>query len=183
MSSIKPVRIIDIARKLKLSTSTIIDFLESNCYPVERSHHTPLLFEILDEIASEFGSGPSIVLLTQLAEESKRWEVDYKETAEKIRNTWRVKTERLTLKRERARKVMEGRERSRALREKYEEKKYQFASAMQTVIKPSTNGSGIVKVDYLHLEIIERALALNQNDKQRLYKYLLRIMELELCEP
>ena len=52
MQLTKPIRIIDVSKKLNLSTSTIIIFLKQNCYPVERSHHTPLLPEMLDEIGS-----------------------------------------------------------------------------------------------------------------------------------
>jgi hypothetical protein len=181
MSSAKPVRIIDISRKLNLSTSTIIEFLEGLNYPVERSHHTPLLPEIFSEITKEFASGNySQEIIKQFAEESKIWEKEHVESAEKFRQSYKFKMERMLKRRERSRKVIEGRERARQMRVQYETRLNKIATAMRSTVIPSDERDGRIRVNPIQLEIIQLALALETNKKINFLKYLRKISDFTL---
>ena len=178
MAFVRPVRIIDIARNLKLSTTTIIEFLERNSYPVHRSHHTVLLPEILEEIASEFGSGRNMVVLNQLIEESSKWVDENSDTAQEIIDNYHRKRDRMRVKRERSRKVIEGREKAHLKRERLAAQKKEFTSVMQSLTEMSNKKNGKIKTEAIDLEIIRCALALLPKRKTTFLEYLRRITEL-----
>ena len=172
MPPVKPIRVIDIAKELNLATSTIIEFLEQNSYPVERSHHSPLLPEILEEINSEYGSGRTIAAIAQLTEKASGWVKENQETAAKIRKKWRDKSERMKLKRERARRMIEGREKKRVVQEQFAESQRKFESAMRTTITASEKFDGRISPSPLDLEIIQKAITLPPENKMELLKHM-----------
>lgn len=180
MAPAKPVRVIDVSRKLNLATSTIIDFLGDRGYPVERSHHSPLIKEVLQEVLAEYvtdGSQPVIEAFNQCTE---LWEKEHGEIAVKIRQKYYKGRDRIEQRRERARRVMEGRERARAVRERAELKKQKFSSAMQSVSESANVFDGRILPGFLALEIIRRALALDQSKKQQFIRQLRNISETQL---
>ncbi len=174
MPSAKPIRVIDVSKKLNLATTTVILFLKNNCYPVERSYHTPLLHEILGEIALEFGTGRSLVTISQLIEDSKLWESAHQDSAARIRDIYRKGLKRLKEKRDRAQKVRVGRERAKMMRQEFERRLVQFDTAMKSVVNLDSEGDGKIRASLIQLEIIHRALALDNDKKQKFVKYLQR---------
>lgn len=178
MASARPVRIIDISRSLNLSTATLIDFLERNGYPVKRAHHTVLLPDILEEISSEFASGRDLVTLTQLIEESNRWVVEHRDSAEEISQVFIRRQARLRVRRERARRVIEGRKRARLKRERREIQQLEFASIMGSLADIDGNHKGKINPAPLDLEIIHQALALVPSKKMSLLRYLRKMQDL-----
>lgn len=180
MAPAKPVRVIDVSRKLNLATSTIIDFLGDRGYPVERSHHSPLIKEVLQEVLSEYVTDGSQSVAEAFSQSSELWEKDHGEIAVKIRQKYYKGRDRIDQRRERARRVMEGRERARAFREQSELKKQRFSNAMQSVSESVTVFDGRILPGFLSLEIIRRALALDQNKKQQFLNQLRKISETQL---
>ncbi|NQS97093.1 MAG: hypothetical protein HQ591_01425 [candidate division Zixibacteria bacterium] len=178
MASASPVRIIDISRKLNLSTATLIDFLERNGYPVKRAHHTVLLPDILEEITSEFASGRDLVILTQLIEESNQWVIEHQNSAEEIRQVYLQRQARLRVKHQRARRVMEGRNRARLQREQLELQQQEFAAIMKSLANIDSNHDGKIQPASIDLEIIHQALALTPNKKMSFLRYLRNMLNL-----
>lgn len=175
MPSAKPIRVIDVSKKLNLATTTVILFLKQNCYPVDRSHHTPLIPEMLNEIALEFGTGRSLTMLSQLIESSKRWENEHRESAASIRQIYQKGLARLKQKQTRAKKVKAGREKAKFRRQELERKITHFSMAMRTVSDTGADIDGRIKIDPIQLEIIHRALRLDTDHKLKFAKFLQRV--------
>jgi hypothetical protein len=174
----KPVRIIDIARLLKLSTATIIDFLGKNCYPVERSHHTPLTSEALSQIANEFCSKSDSIMISQLLNGAQIWENAHKETALQIKQQQQQGLERYALRRQRAEKVIAGRERMRILRQQFAEEREKASALYSTTSSPMAGGDGRITPDFLKLEIIQKALSLEEKGKINFLNFLKKLNDL-----
>jgi vacuolar-type H+-ATPase subunit H len=174
---VKPIRIIDISRKLNISTATVSDFLKQNCYPVERSHHTPLLPEILEKIIDEFCGNESTVLLSQLTNASKEWTERNPDIVKKIRGVRKRSLERKRLRDERSQRVKAGRERAKQIREQIEEKRKQFNTQMASAADEKSENKGSIAVSGLFLEIIQIALALEDKRKLSLLEYLKQFHE------
>ncbi len=173
MPSAKPVRVIDISRQLNLATSTIIDFLSVRGYPVDRSHHTPLLKEILDETLEEFGAGKDILVLRKFSDDAVSWEREHQDAADKLRNKYIRGKEKLAKKKERARKVIEGKERARMIKKQVEVVKQRFQQTMQSVAENvDDDWDGRIQITPLELEIIQRALALEADKKTQVVNKL-----------
>jgi len=177
MPSNKPIRIIDISRKLNLATSTIIDFLEQKSYPVDHSHHTPLTADIVDEIKAEFDSGKFYTVLTEFTKSAAVWEKENILVVDKIKTKWNRRAERMRLKQERSKKVIEGREKSRIIREIRQDEVKEYESAMKSVREPTDGFDGRIKITHLQLEIIRQALALDENQKGNFLNLLHRLDE------
>ena len=172
MPTVKPVRVIDISRSFNITTSTVIDFLSAQGYPVDRSHHTPLLEDILNEVFREYKIALDSELNQRLLTDAKRWESEHKEAAFKIREKYFKGKSRLEQKHERAKKVMAGRERARIVREEVKKRKEEISQTMQSVSESSGQGDGRIPVSSLSLEIIRRALALDYSKKKLFLKQL-----------
>lgn len=180
MAPAKPVRVIDVSRKLNLATSTIIEFLSDRGYPVERSHHSPLIMEVLQEVLSEYVPGGSKSVIESFSESSATWEKEHKDIAGSIRQKYFKGRDRIEQRRERARRVMEGRERARVVREQTELKKQQFTSTMQSVSETASFFDGRINPGFMSLEIIHRALALDPDRKQQFLNQLRKISDMQL---
>jgi len=177
MPSNKPIRIIDISRKLNLATATIIDFLEKRSYPVDRSHHTQLTADILDEIKVEFGSGKFHTVLSEYEKSAEVWEKENLLTVDRIKTKWKNRAEKMRLKQERSQRVIEGREKSRIMREIRHDETKKYDSVMQSVRTSMDGFDGRIQVTHLQLEIIRLALALNETHKNNLLNLLHKIDE------
>jgi len=176
MLSAKPVRVFDISRKLNLATSTVIDFLAKRGYPVERSHHTPLITDILGEVMSEYGIQADSLIAEKFSEEADLWEREHSDAADKIRQKYQRGKDRMLQRQERSRRVIEGRERARIHRERREQKRQKLAQTMKSTIEyQSAAADGRIPVSYLDLEIIHRALAL-EIAKKKMFLNQLRLL-------
>ena len=184
MTSAKPVRVIDVSKELKIATSTIIEFLKNNNYPVDRSYHTPLLPEILAQIGLEFANDGQVLIITQLRKTSKTWEAKHSEQAEKIRSTYERAVNRQKLKQQRAEKMRKGRERSKKQKEEYQNRLNAFNETMQSAATvedtPEVTTNGQIAHDYLQMDIIHKALQLSPDNKKKLLRYLRHIHDIAL---
>lgn len=172
MSSTKPVRIIDAARKLQLSTSTIISFLQDKCFPVKRKHHSPLIKEIINDLSSEFFSGRSISAIDNLCKDAILWEKEHPEDVERIKNIQSNGLERKRKRTEHIRRIVDGRRRAREARKKEQERERALVSIIQSVESPTIAFNGRISVNGLDLEIIAIGLALPLRKKQEFISYL-----------
>lgn len=180
MPSAKPVRVIDIARKLKLSTSTILDYLADKGYPVDRSHHTTLIIDVLNSMLTEYGAGGDSQIIKKFTDDAVEWEQEHSDVAEKIRSKFYKGKERLQQRKERSKRVIEGRERARIVRQQTEQRKVKFAETMRSVAPSEDNRNGRISPCPLSLEIIHRALALEAAKKTHFLQYLRKLSELQV---
>jgi len=181
MPSAKPVRVIDIARILKVSTSTILDYLADKGYPIDRSHHTPLIQEVLGNLLTEYGASGDSQVSKKFTDDTLEWEKEHQDIAEKIRSKFFKGKERLLQRRERSKRVIEGRERARLQRQQTEQRKIKFSQTMRTVSEVAAGNNGRISPCPLSLEIIQKSLALEAAKKQQFLHYLRKISELQVA--
>jgi len=83
----------------------------------------------------------------------------------------------MRLKQERSQRVIEGREKSRIMREIRHDETKKYDSVMQSVRTSMDGFDGRIQVTHLQLEIIRLALALNETHKNNLLNLLHKIDE------
>ena len=168
MPGIKPVRVIDITKSLKVSTSTVIDSLKRNGYPVEKSHHTPLIPEILAPIFKDINLSTESEIFIDLQENCIDWAGENPEATDQIRNIFQKKSHKIRLKTERERKITENREK-RLRRQELEKEEIEKASESAKTDKQTlTPVDGHIPTDYLFLEIVRLTLLLPVDQKRKI---------------
>jgi len=172
MPHIKPVRVIDISRKLKISTSSVIDILRQNGYPVEKSHHTPIIPEILSEIIKILRSDADKEIWNSLQSECSLWAESNIEAREELQEAYLKKQQKIVRKRERERKIAENREKS--IKRQQKEKEFKDKLKVEDIAYEGLRivKDGKIPVDHLYLEIIRGALALPQPDKEAFLAFI-----------
>lgn len=172
MPHIKPIRVIDISRKLKISTTSVIDILRQIGYPVEKSHHTPIIPEILSEISNVLSFDADKELWQTLQTECDIWAESNVEAKEELHNEYQKKQQKILRKRERERKIIENREKN--IKRQQKEREFQEKLKKKVFVHDGlqTNASGKIPVSYLQLEIIRQALALPLPSKEAFLSFI-----------
>ncbi|MBL7190609.1 hypothetical protein ISS30_02850 [bacterium] len=171
-STVKPVRIIDFARKLQISTSTIIVYLKDKCFPVDRKHHSPLTYDIIRELALEYCSGKLPAAAKKLIDDAREWESANPEDSRRIKDTQTKKIERKQKRDEHAQRIIAGRDRARRERDKIREMEETYNRSMRSTAPSIDTFNGVIPVSGIDLEIIAAGLSLSRKKKLELLEFL-----------
>jgi hypothetical protein len=181
MQNFKPIRVIDICKNLNLATATVIEFLKKKHYPVERLHHTPLLPDILNDIARELAGGYNIAIFDKMLAEARGWETEHSEIANDMRQSYQTSIAKSKLRQERTQKMIAGRERARITREKFETLRQQYGLTMKSLVEAeASSGDGRIAICPLQMELIRRSIALKPYKKIELLNYLRSVTDTSL---
>jgi len=158
---LKPVRICDVSRIVRISSSSLIDFLRGKGYSVIRDYLSPLSSRMVELIQNGFNEGPPFQELNPLLTRAEEWEKANPEVVGQLH----------TPSSPAPRVVMPEEEECKPRR------KRQPHISFQPVAKPVHTGR--IPVMPLDLEIIQRMLALEESKKMVMRDYLRRKTILE----
>jgi hypothetical protein len=151
----KPVRVCDVSRVLRLSSSSLIDFLRNRGYSILNDYLSPLSSRMVELIQTGYHDGPPFQELNSLLVQAEDWEKANPDTVNQLHTPPPAKappSEELKEIRQRRKRVP----------------RISFAPPHVT---PPT---GRITLTPLDLEIIHRMLALNEDHKIQIRDYLRR---------
>ena len=153
----RPVRICDISRELRISSSSLISFLQEKGYSVIGEFRSPLSSKMVELIQNGYNEGPPFTELNSFIPKAEEWEKQNDELVSKLHSPppkpqKKVEEEEYKPRRRRVRKPK-----------------------LQWRISPSaTVYTGRITLTPLDLELIHQMLALDEPDKIKVRDYLRR---------
>ncbi len=155
---VKPVRISDISRVLRISSASLISFLHENGYSVRGDFRSPLSGKMVELIRTGYQEGPPFEALTPLTLRAEEWE---KQNSDLVGQLHTPPPEPEKEAKEIKKPVLR------------QSRKHKPKLRIRT-IAPSTIHNGRIPVTYLDLDLIQRALALEEENKIKIRDYLRR---------
>lgn len=148
MEKVKPVRICDISRVLRISSTSLISFLQEKGYSIIGDFRSPLSSRMMELIQNGYQEGPPFGELTPLLPRVEKWESQNHETVERLHTP--PKPELKIVVEE------EGKPKKRRRR------KIKFA---WRAIPDDTTYTGRISLTFLDLELIQRIFELEEAEK------------------
>lgn len=154
----KPVRICDVSRILRISSASLISFLQENGYSIIGDYRSPLSSRMVELIQNGYNEGPPFLELTPLMPQAEAWEIGNQELVKKLHAPARP----------RAKEIEEPEERGPYYRKP--RKPYRRARVLPAV----STYTGRIALTYMDMELIQRILALEEPEKIQIRDYLRR---------
>ncbi len=155
---VKPVRICDISRVLRISSASLISFLQEKGYSVLGDYRSPLTSRMVELIQNGYNEGPPFQELNPYMPQAEAWENQNEEMARRLHTPppqpkkEKEETEHRRTRKPRARKVY----------------------LRRRITPPSTVYTGRIALAYIDLELIQRILELEEPDKIKVRDFLRR---------
>ena len=154
---LRPVRICDVSRTLRISSASLIDFLRSKGYTIIGDYLSPLSSRMVELIQTGYQEGPPFQELTPMLSQAESWEKDNADLVSTLHTPPPPPVEKLGLP------VREYHPRQKRA------PKFRF-------IPPTTPApTGRITLTPLDLELFHQALELPESQKIRLRDYLRRV--------
>ena len=158
MKKIKPVRICDISRVLRISSASLISFLHDNGYSVIGDFRSPLSSRMMELIQNGYQEGPPFKELNQFLPQAEDWE-----------NKNREKVERLHKPPPLPQPTKIEAEEPKPRKRRRKKPKLQRRS-----IPSATAHTGRITLSYMDMELIQRIFELEEPEKIKVRDYFRR---------
>jgi len=150
----KPVRVCDVSRMVRISSSSLIDFLRQKGFNIINDYLSPLSSRMVELIQNGMNEGPPLMELNPLLSQAEEWEKQNPQVVNQLHTPPPPKSVDSAIREFRPRRKRQPR--------------------ISFLPPPPPVHTGKIPITPLDLELIQRALALDDDRKTRVRDYLRR---------